>query len=71
MRLCKCGGWVDQYEVKDGTKWRCRDCGRLEVMGSANHKGLLNSDQLNLYGNTGHARNRQEGPQTPTEAVKA
>lgn len=61
MRLCKCGGLVAEYEVKAGIKWICRTCGRIEVLGSKNQKGLLNSEQFNHMGNTGHARNRQEG----------
>lgn len=32
-----------------------------ETGSSENPKGLLNSGQLNEQGNTGHARNRQEG----------
>jgi hypothetical protein len=58
MRTCKCGGLVGEYEVKAGTKWVCRSCGRIEVLGSENPKGLLNSDQPNQQGNTGYARNQ-------------
>jgi hypothetical protein len=61
MRLCQCGGGIAEYEVKAGTKWVCRACGRIEVVGGENPKGLLNSGQPNQQGNTGHARNRQEG----------
>jgi hypothetical protein len=61
MRTCKCGGLVNEYEVKAGTKWKCLACGRIEVISSKIPKGLLNSGQPNQQGNTGHARNRQEG----------
>ena len=64
MRTCKCGGLVNEYEVKAGTKWVCRACGRIEVVGSENPKGLLNSGELNQQGITGYARNHQEGHQT-------
>jgi len=33
----------------------------MEVISSKTPKGLLNSGELNQQGNTGHARNRQEG----------